>query len=491
MPRAGRRRAAAALTSVVVGVVALSGCAGPAASPHPAQPDAGVQLFQRPWTSIATECAATIGPAGFAWVLTSPPQEHITGSQWWTSYQPVSYTLDSKLGTADEFAAMVDACNAAGVKVVVDAVINHMAGIDDGTGFAGTPFSHDDYPGLYTAADFHHCALTADDDISDYSSREQVQTCELSNLADLDTSSPTVRSTIASYLNGLLDLGVTGFRIDAAKHMAADDVAAIVEMLPKDTMIVSETIRGGAAEAVQPEEYTSIGRVLEFQYARDLSPQVEGGVLSDPLLEDPRPSHVASKDAVVFIDNHDTERGEASLTYRDRGRYLLANALMLADDYGTPLVYSGYAFTDNDAGAPQDDTGHVIGWTCDGVTGPHDAYDDGDGVCTEAWTAVAGMLEFRAYAGDAPRLPGVGDGTVYGFEREARGILLVNPSNDADTVTVRTGLPDGEYCDVISGGRAAAVDGGCRGTALIVDHGELTAAVPGIGALAIHVGDRP
>jgi alpha-amylase len=98
---------------------------------------------------------------------------------------------------------------------------------------------------------------------------------------------------------------------------------------------------------VQPEEYTGFGEVFEFQYARDLGPALKAGIVGDPELGDTRPLHVDPDRAVVFVDNHDTERGEASLTYRDGGLYLIANALMLAD--GTPVVYSGYAFSDRDA----------------------------------------------------------------------------------------------------------------------------------------------
>src|SRR5690348_8860598 len=85
--------------------VGLSACAGASAAPRASASTApritgvGVEMFQRPWTSVGTECGSTLGPAGFSWVLTSPPQEHIAGAQWWTSYQPVSYSLDSKLGT--------------------------------------------------------------------------------------------------------------------------------------------------------------------------------------------------------------------------------------------------------------------------------------------------------------------------------------------------------------------------------------------------------
>ncbi|WP_431801553.1 alpha-amylase [Microbacterium sp. bgisy203] len=484
-------RALAAAGVLILGVGGFAACTpGGGDAAAPSAPDVGVQLFQRPWISIAEDCETTIGPAGFAWVLTSPPQEHITGDAWWTSYQPVSYDLDSRLGTEAEFADMVARCDAAGVDVIADAVINHMAGIESGTGTGGTAFTHYSYPGLYEDGDFHHCGLTADDDIADYSSREQVQTCELVNLADLDTSSASVRQTIDGYLTHLLDLGVAGFRIDAAKHMAAEDVEAIVSAPPEGTVIMSEVIRGAGSEPIQPEEYTGFGEVFEFQYARDLGPGLKAGVVTDPELGDERPLHVPSESAVVFIDNHDTERGEASLTYRDGGLYLIANALMLADDYGTPVVFSGYAFTDRDAGPAQDASGRALGWDCAGVSGPKDSYADGEGICTEAWTAIAGLLELRRFAGDAPRLAGVSDGDVYGFERDGRALLLVNPSGEDADATIPAGLPDGEYCDVVSGGAGAASASGCAGATVTVSGGEVTTTVPADGAVAIHVGAR-
>lgn len=490
---ASRALAVAGAAGLVAGVLALAACtpdSHSATSAEPAARDVGVQLFQRPWTAVAGDCETTIGPAGFAWVLTSPPQEHITGDAWWTSYQPVSYALDSRLGTEADFADMVARCGAAGVNVIADAVVNHMAGVESGGGTAGTTFTHYSYPGLYDDADFHHCGLTPGDDIADYSSREQVQTCELVNLADLDTSSPSVRDTIDGYLTHLLELGVAGFRIDAAKHIAARDVEAIVRGLPEGTIIMSEVIRGSGSEPVQPEEYTGFGKVFEFQYARDLGPGLKAGVLTDPALGDERPLHVPSASAVVFVDNHDTERGEASVTYRDGGRYLIATALMLADDYGTPVIYSGYAFTDRDAGPAQDASGRALPWSCAGVTGPKDAYADGEGVCTEAWTAIAGLIELRRYAGDAPRLAGVSDGDVYGFERDGRALVLVNPSDEDAQATVEVGLPDGDYCDVVSGGAGAASASGCAGATVAVSGGWVTTTVPAEGAVAIHLGAR-
>lgn len=76
--------------------------------------------------------------------------EHIQGSQWWTDYQAVSYKIESKRGSRAQFQNMVSTCHNYGVKVIVDVIFNHMAGIDGGVGVAGTSFSHYNYPGLYT-----------------------------------------------------------------------------------------------------------------------------------------------------------------------------------------------------------------------------------------------------------------------------------------------------------------------------------------------------
>ena len=112
----------------------------------------------------------------------SPPQESIRGTQWRTSYQPVSYRLDSKLGTEAEFKAMVEQCNAAGVGIIADVVLNQTTGSDvaagEQTGVVGTRYNGTtgDYPGFtgesnrypdgVTAADFHDYDNGAN--ISDY-----------------------------------------------------------------------------------------------------------------------------------------------------------------------------------------------------------------------------------------------------------------------------------------------------------------------------------
>src|SRR5690606_41550769 len=86
-----------------------------------------VYLFEWQWNAIASECENHLGPKGYAAVQVSPPQKSVSGSQWWTRYQPVSYAIEGRSGTRAEFARMVARCNAVGVDIYVAAVIDHVS----------------------------------------------------------------------------------------------------------------------------------------------------------------------------------------------------------------------------------------------------------------------------------------------------------------------------------------------------------------------------
>lgn len=491
-----RRRHGMAAIAVVLGVL-LAGCTDPG-RPSVAGEDAargavGVQLFQWTWPAIARECTEALGPAGYDYVLTSPPQEHIVGEPWWTAYQPVSHRVESRLGTREEFAAMVATCDEAGVGIVADAVINHMTGSDEpGVGWAGSSFEHYEYPGLYSDAegDFHHCGLTPGDDIENYQDRDQVQTCELLNLADLATGSEDVRETIVTYLEDLLSLGVAGFRIDAAKHMAAEDVRAITRALPEDTVIWSEVIRG-AGEPIQPSEYTAAGQVFEFGYPTQLNTVIEAGSVGQFENLARGEGLLGSQEAVVFVDNHDTERNGTTLSYRDGEDYALANVLMLASPYGLPVVYSGYGFPSldgNDVGPQQDGEGAVVDAACPDEVGPGMDVGTQAWVCQHRWPSVVPMVSFREAVGEAELTDWWEDGAAIAFGRGERGFVVVNTSGEPLTGTWSTSLPAGDYCNVQSG---SVADGACTGEVVPVgEDGTFTATVPASGALAVHVDAR-
>ena len=65
----------------------------------------------------------------------------------------------------------------------------------------------------------------------DYNDTIQVRNCRLVGLRDLKGSEEWVRQRTAGYLNQLIDDGVAGFRLDAAKHMWPRDIYDILSRL--------------------------------------------------------------------------------------------------------------------------------------------------------------------------------------------------------------------------------------------------------------------
>lgn len=45
---------------------------------------------------------------------------------WWERYQPISYKICSQSGNENEFRDVVARCNNIGVRIYVDAVVNHV-----------------------------------------------------------------------------------------------------------------------------------------------------------------------------------------------------------------------------------------------------------------------------------------------------------------------------------------------------------------------------
>lgn len=486
IPRGRRHPARRALAALVGAALALAGTlvvatslgAAPATAAPPGTRNVGVNLFQWTWNAIADECTTHLGPDGYAWVQTSPPNEHpVLGGQWWTSYQPVSYKVESKLGTRAEYKAMIDACRDAGVDVIADVVVNHMSGQTSGTGWAGTTFTEERYPGPeggYGPQDFHACRSN----IASYTDRYQVQNCRLVGLQDLDTGAQYVREEIGRYLNDLIALGVRGFRVDAAKHIAAADLAAIKAQLSDQSVYIVQEVIGAAGEPVQPSEYLGVGDSHEFAYARHLKSAFTGSLTS---LNGMTGASwlLPSAQAGVFVDNHDTERNGETLSYKNGSTYRLANVFMLAHPYGWPTVYSGYAFSNHDAGAPQTGSGEVLDAVC----------GQGAWTCAHRWNETAHMVGFRDAVGTTSVVHWWDNGyDQIAFGRGDKGFVAINRSGNPLTRTFTTSLPAGSYCDVISGSAGSS----CSGTTVTVgSSGAATFTVPANGAVALHVEARP
>ncbi|MGN0109816.1 MAG: type I pullulanase [Bifidobacterium sp.] len=189
---------------------------------------------------------------------------------------------------------------------------------------------------------------------------------------------------------------------------------------------------------------------------------------------------LSSADANVFVTNWDTERNDGTITYKDSGKYQLANAFMLAYGYGTPRLMSGYKFDDNDSGAP----GATETKVPDVDMAKACATNGGDWNCEQRWTSTRGMIAFHNYVGDTATSP-VKDWQSNGndsiaFSRGTKGFLALNNGTKALDVTYDTTLPDGEYCNVFSTQDCSQI--------VTVSGGRVKTTIPARSAIALYGG---
>lgn len=248
--------------------------------------------------------------------------------------------------------------------------------------------------------------------------------------------------------------------------MPAADLADIKRRLSDPGAYWKQEVIYGAGEAISPDEYLNTGDVQEFRYARSLKQVFHHENLAYLKNYGEGWAFMRGDKAAVFVDNHDTERGGDTLSYKDGANYTLANVFMLAWPYGSPDINSGYEFTDRDAGPPNGGTVRAC-------------YTDG-WKCQHAWREIASMVAFRnTTRGQAVTQWWDNGGDQIAFGRGAKGYVALNHESAALTRTFQTSLPPGGYCDVQSG-RRVTVD----------NAGQFTATLPSNTAVALHTAAR-
>src|SRR5207244_2654171 len=137
-----------------------------------------------------------------------------------------------------------------------------------------------------------------------------------------------------------------------------------------------------------------------------------------------------------------------------------------ASPYGSPNVYSGYEWSDKDAGPPSGSGG----WTDE-----------------HAKREITGMVGFRNAVGSAELTDWWDNGgSALAFARKGKGFVALNNGDGDLKQTFATSLPAGTYCDVVH-----AVPSACDGhTVTVGDDGKAELTVPAKSAVALHVGAK-
>ncbi|MPY65627.1 glycosyl hydrolase [Deinococcus sp. SDU3-2] len=250
-------------------------------------------------------------------------------------YWPADFRdVDPHFGTLADFGKFTAAAKAAGMRVVLDQVINHY-------GYEAPTVRQQ--PAWFNGE--AQCAASQNRDVD----------CPLSGLPDLRQSNPEVRQFLLENADFWRGQGVDAFRYDAIKHvegpflrdLLARDRAAgtwtLGEWYDADTGTVADwqkagfdslflfSLQGAMRQSVMgSSSLTNVANVLARQ---------------DEL---PRPGEVA-----LFLDNHDVPRFAQGSLFEDEGqartRYGLRALMTLK---GVPVIWQGTEIAMRGAGDP-------------------------------------------------------------------------------------------------------------------------------------------
>ena len=305
-----------------------------------------LQAWNWSYNNIAAELYK-IGEQGFTTIQISPPNEiklgtkdiPVSGSSdngWWMFYQPVGFQInestDNALGTKADLVAMVMAAHAKGIKVIADTVINHVASNGNEDGSVTDPILHvadkvqTFEPTIYNNKLFHDPWFNMTY-AYEWSGPESTCTYDLtrgctSNLPDLKTEDLRVQSAIYEYLQELVDCGIDGFRIDAAKHIETpSDSASFRSDFLTNTISKAKTyakntygkellsygeILNTCGYGRSYQFYTPFMKVTDSTTYRAVQDNVDGGSAAGALPVNMANDNSTKAQVVLWNESHDT-----------------------------------------------------------------------------------------------------------------------------------------------------------------------------------------
>ncbi|MDD6709687.1 MAG: alpha-amylase family glycosyl hydrolase [Ruminococcus sp.] len=405
----------------------------------------------------------TIADQGFTAVQTSPIQvakESTAGKtakgSWWVLYQPVDFAIEnnshgsSALGTASQFKAMCDEAHKYGVKVVVDAVLNHM----------GNKSKNDLSPCIPDEIRNNSSLWHDISKNSRYESRYDITQFCMDGIPDLNTSNKTVQNYAIKFLKECVDNGADGFRFDGAKHIEtpADSgfgsefwptVLNAITSYAKSTRSITPFYYGEVLDGTTGSNDRSNGQTVANSYTSYMSitlssvsndirnavngNNAQGAIRSDYSLDD---STVAGNKAVLWNESHDTYQAGSSSGVGN------ANMDKTWALVGTRNQACGmYMARPNNWGSAMMGQADVTNWANETVK-----------AINQFKNAMIGQTEYLSAE----------NGIAYN-ERGTKGVVLVNCGGNSSVSVTAHKMAAGTYTDVITGNTFTVANGKISG----------------------------
>ncbi|MCD8347188.1 MAG: alpha amylase [Lachnospiraceae bacterium] len=327
------------------------------------------------------------------------------------------YGIDEEYGTLEDFQALVDECHARGIHVVIDFVINHtssqhawfqtaceyLASLEEGE---EPDESACPYVGYYhfsqtqESSNYYEIPVTG----------SQVWYYEgvfWSEMPDLDLSNEALRAELEAIAAYWIDMGVDGFRMDAALHFEESDTSFNTEVLnwlysycltlDADFYMVSEV---WANEATIADYYAS-GTPSMFNF--DMA-EAEGKLIKaargtlkvssliDSMIKWQEDFSAENPDYIdaAFISNHDTGRISNALTSDENDIKMAAGLLMTMS--GNTFVYYGEEIGMKSKGSADENKRLPMYWSETDTTGMTDGPADAEEGIVSSFAAADEQL---------------------------------------------------------------------------------------------------
>lgn len=288
---------------------------------------------------------------------------------------------------------------------------------------------------------------------------------------DLKTESSSVRNKMITFMNRLISLGISGFRIAHARHISPADIQYIVSQLdtvngnpPVVYHDVADFSEGSEFSPIRNSEYTPIGRIEEVRAGERLT-NIFRGMNSWSLanlldwnndFEDPDENIIFVDDPYILRNVHHRERG-AVASHRDRREYETIVALLLSLPYsGFIKILSSYTWPELIVGEEDLNAEMPPPLTAPNILPDGSGCNPGEyGLnCEHRWTALRNMFIFHGL--DTIINTNISHFWNNGYQMAAfsrGGVAFVAINNEVNALQekLQTGMVAGTYCDLMTG----------------------------------------
>ena len=266
------------------------------------------------------------------------------------------YKIDPDFGTMDDLKDLIKIAHERNVKVIIDLPINHTSSACDW--FLDFKIAHQNGKTTNEYYDFYSWVEkgtpTGSRVFNSISGTNHLYEANFSgDMPELNFDNNAVREECLNIAKFYLDMGIDGFRFDAAKYIYFGDneksvafwdwYMAELRKINPEIYCVGE-VWSNDAETIS---YNTSLNCFNFQmsgttgYIYNATAFGDVNVYTNYVVNYINQIHEKNKDAIFmpFISNHDMDRASGFLTVASNRAYIAANLYILC--YGSPFIYYG------------------------------------------------------------------------------------------------------------------------------------------------------